>query len=630
MRQQRMVAAVLAGVVVTSGAGWAAGSKMRSPAQVAADTAPPEASLITAGVEKRTLSSAVTTRGTVRYGEPQTVSLAASSLGSGGGGGGANLVTKPPEKGKELTETTVALEVAGRPVNILQGELPMYRDLRPGDTGPDVRQLEEALARLGFSPGKVDGTYDAGTEGAVDAWYEKSGYTAQGPTDEQRDALRAARAAVSSAEDRVLQARESLDKVMQGVTARDVAMAESEVRGAQRDRARAGEDLDAATADEASAAAAVAAARAEEDAARRRADADVAAAESAVREAERAMASAPGPDASAALDQARRALDEARRSGEAAVSAAAAATRQATDMAVKAARAVPEAARMVAASDDKLALARVSLEALKTPSDTATARAMVAKADRDVADARRQLAELDGEVGVVVPADEVLFFPTLPLRVDEPKVARGDDGAKEVMVVSTSRLAIDASVSIPDAALVKVGDKVAIRSTELGIEASGVVSELASKPGTDGVDAQKVYMEVVPDDPPAELTGASVRLSIAVRSTGGDVLAVPVAALSVGSDGASRVQVAERGGGARTVEVEPGLSAQGFVEVAVTGGAKLAEGDRVVVGTSGSGSSDRSGSEPDADPGPAAAESTSRPSTDGVVSLTPAGRVGGG
>lgn len=555
MRRQRMIAAVLAGVVATSGAGWVAGARMKSPAQAAADTAPPEASLITAAVEKRTLSSTVTTRGTVRYGQPQSVTLAASALGGGGGGGGSSLVTKAPEKGAELAESAVALEVSGRPVFVLQGDVPMYRDLRPGDTGADVRQLEEALARLGFSPAKVDGTYDVATEAAVDAWYEKAGYRAQGPTDEQRDALRVARKAVSGAEDQVLQAEENLAKARAGATAKDIAMAEAEVRTAQRDRARAEEELDAAKADEVAARAAEAAARAEEEAVR-------------ARNAEEVQSE----------------VDEVRRQAEAEIAAAEAATRTAAEQVVRATRAVPEAIRAVAAADDRVALAKANLDSLKTPPDTAGATAMLVKAKADLADAKAQLAELDGEIGVVVPADEVLFFPSLPLRIDEPKVERGDDGTQEVMVVSTSRLAVDSSVSIPDASLVKVGDKVSMRSTDLGIEATGVVSKLASKPGTDGVDSQKVYMEVVPDDPPAELTGASVRITIAVKSTGGAVLSVPVAALSVGADGTSRVQVAERDGTIRTVSVEPGLSAQGYVQVTPVAGATLSDGERVVVG----------------------------------------------
>lgn len=549
MRQKRVVAAVLAGVMASSGVGWAAGSRMKSPAQVAAETAPPKASLITAPVEKRALSSKVTTRGTVRFGEPQSVTLAASSLSSGsggtaGGGAGSSLVTKPADKGATLGENSVALEVAGRPVRVLIGAIPMYRDLGPGDTGDDVLQLEQALARLGHRPGKVDGTYDVSTEGAVEAWYAASGYKAQGATDSQRDALRTARQGVSQAEDQLLQAQDALDKAQKGVTAKELAMAEADLRGAQRDLAQAREGLDAARADLATAQSAEARARAEENQVR---------------------AEGGTPEA---------------------VAEAAAATRQAVEALAKATRAVPEAARLVEGAADKLVVAQASLTATRQAPDTTTARAQVAKARRDLAQANTHLAELDGEVGVVVPANEVLFFPSLPLRVDDPKVKRGDDGTKEVMVVTTSRLAIDGSVSIPDAKLVKVGDSVKVTSSDLGIEATGTVSKLADKPGTNGVDAQKVYMEIVPENAPGELTGVAVRLTIAVKSTDGEVLAVPVAALSMGSDGSSRVQLDLRGGKTRIVAVEPGLSAEGYVEVRSKGDG-LSTNDRVVVGRAG-------------------------------------------
>ena len=45
-------------------------------------TAPPEPSLITATVERTTLTSDVVTRGTVRFGLPQVVSLPTSALKS--------------------------------------------------------------------------------------------------------------------------------------------------------------------------------------------------------------------------------------------------------------------------------------------------------------------------------------------------------------------------------------------------------------------------------------------------------------------------------------------------------------------------------------------------------------------
>ena len=88
---------------------------------------------------------------------------------------------------------------------------------------------------------------------------------------------------------------------------------------------------------------------------------------------------------------------------------------------------------------------------------------------------------------------------------------------------------------------------------------------------------------MTPFDAPAALVGASVKLSIAVQSTAGEVLAVPISALSIGADGRERVQV-DRGGRASLVYVRTGLRAQGLVEVSPRRAGELKEGDLVVVG----------------------------------------------
>ena len=84
-------------------------------------------------------------------------------------------------------------------------------------------------------------------------------------------------------------------------------------------------------------------------------------------------------------------------------------------------------------------------------------------------------------------------------------------------------------------------------------------------------------------DAPTNLVGASVRLTIPVQTTGDSVLAVPVSALTMGPDGSSRVQV-DTSGGIVLVEVKPGLSADGYVEITPVGGASLQAGDLVVIG----------------------------------------------
>src|SRR6185436_7205037 len=101
-------------------------------------------------------------------------------------------------------------------------------------------------------------------------------------------------------------------------------------------------------------------------------------------------------------------------------------------------------------------------------------------------------------------------------------------------------------------------------------------------------DPSRVYLQITPGTAPAQLVGASVKLTISVRSTRDAVLVVPVTALSVGADGGSRLQVERPGGRMEYVTVEPGLAAQGLVEVRPVNG-ELKEGDLVVVGERGTG-----------------------------------------
>src|SRR5687767_11227763 len=71
---------VLALVAAAAAGGWVAGSRIESPAEAAARTAPPTPSPILVPVEERVLSSKIVTRGTARYGLPQPIAIAPSAL----------------------------------------------------------------------------------------------------------------------------------------------------------------------------------------------------------------------------------------------------------------------------------------------------------------------------------------------------------------------------------------------------------------------------------------------------------------------------------------------------------------------------------------------------------------------
>ncbi|CAM5460661.1 peptidoglycan-binding protein [Streptomyces atroolivaceus] len=168
-RRRRALISVLAGSVVLTGAGVAAAAFIKSPAQAAADTGPPPASVLTAAVEKKVLSETVITRGKVASSQRITV----SGEGAGGKDAGRSVVTKVAVKeGQSLRMGQLLLEISGRPVFVLKGAVPAYRDLGPGSTGDDVAQLQRALTEIGHGTGSDRaGTFGTGTEQAVERFY---------------------------------------------------------------------------------------------------------------------------------------------------------------------------------------------------------------------------------------------------------------------------------------------------------------------------------------------------------------------------------------------------------------------------------------------------------------------------
>ncbi|MFF0290220.1 peptidoglycan-binding protein [Streptomyces sp. NPDC005262] len=185
------------GAVVLSAAGVTAGQLIRSPAQAIADSAAPPPSTLTAQVEYRTLRDSVIVRGTVKAAQSVDVAPAV-----GGAGIGSPVVTKLPVKaGQELRPGQLLLEVSGRPVFVLKGKLPVYRDLKPGAEGDDVAQLQSSLADLGYSTsGDGNGYFGPRTKTALSAFYESVGYDPLSAQTDGDSAVNSAEEAVTAAE----------------------------------------------------------------------------------------------------------------------------------------------------------------------------------------------------------------------------------------------------------------------------------------------------------------------------------------------------------------------------------------------------------------------------------------------
>ena len=223
-------------VVAAAGGGWLAGRNITSPDQAALETEPPPASLITVEVERAELVADVIIRADVGFDEPATLALS----GGLGNRGAALVVTSAPERGAELVEGSVAIEIAGRPVFLLVGAVPAFRDLRPQDRGPDVEQLETALGRLGYFTGEPDQLWDEATSAAVEAWYEQVGYSPNEPSDVEQVALKSARDRERVASTSLLEAERSWREANEGPTELELRRARTEVSQASSalDRAR--------------------------------------------------------------------------------------------------------------------------------------------------------------------------------------------------------------------------------------------------------------------------------------------------------------------------------------------------------------------------------------------------------
>ena len=479
--------------------GWYAASRTRTPAELAAEAEPPEPSLITAPVELLEISTSVLIRGDVRFDEPETILSSGTALE-----GVSPVVTMVPDVGTEFSEGQVLYEVSGRPTFVFQGELPLFRDLRPGDEGQDVEQFQGALARTGFDPGPIDGVYGTETQRAVDALYAASGYEAIGPSDVELDFE-------ENAEDIVSQAQTTFNRANEE---RQAAVSAKNIL----DRAR----------------------EAEVDA-----DAALGLAQTRLAQAQ----AGTHPDTGAVPTEAEIGQLE-------------------NDVAVS--QSVYNAA--VATYEQ----AKLDVEILGPPRDISPERSALSEAQQD-------LAELRATMGTVVPTTEVIFVGVLPIRVDSVDVTRGDNGAGQIMSVSGSRLAVTTAIGIDEADSVNVGTAVEIEQSRLGILTTGTVSWKADRTGTDGAEVDEYALEVVPDEVIPELSGTNVRISIPIRTTGGEVLAVPLSALSATAGGDAVVTVVADDGSIRTVVVEAGLASSGLVQIIPIVG-EIAEGDQVVVG----------------------------------------------
>lgn len=192
----------------------------------------------------------------------------------------------------------------------------------------------------------------------------------------------------------------------------------------------------------------------------------------------------------------------------------------------------------------------------------------------------------------MLPASEVVFLSGFPARVDSMTAKVGSEVGEKLATVSAGRLVVKGSLGAQEKGLIRPGQKVEVLSEVYGDKVTATVASVADVPtaaegGDQGAaaDSQGYAVVVKPGAPlPARLAGQDVRLTIEAATSGKKVLVVPVSALSAGADSRTSITVLDASGGRRRVEVRAGTSGDGYTEVVPAEGARLAAGDKVVVG----------------------------------------------
>jgi len=615
--------------ILVAVAGTACAVVAPSPKQAAsaAEELPPS----TANVERGNLSAMVSLDGILTYrarsdGSPYSVINQARGT-----------YTSLPDPGDKVNCGDVLYRVNDKPVLLLCGTVPAYRDLRTGDVGEDVRQLNQNLHTLGYDAAagvQIDGgdnNFSSETRKALEALQRDKGFDLR---DTVADAalevqLQQAQAALASAQ-------AAYDKLAHSPLTQDVAAAATAVDVAKAQLAAAQHASDAAqtTAEKGAAAAQVAVANAQQALADAQQNAATIPgivqqqiqqakaklyADQTTWDAQAGRGAATKEQRQSALDADQAAIDQATASAKQQLVQAQQTVNQA-QQALKTAAANLEAVQAkdgqaVQAAHDQVASAEAAVGQAQAGYNKTAARPP--KADLDAAAAQVaaekaavQLALSNLDAAGELHMDDAVFLPG-PVRVVKVTGMLGGSAAAsapsqaatsasasggppaepgaQVLSVTSDTPEVQVELDPSQQSEVQPGDAAQItlpgnKSVTGKVDRLGRVAQVPS--GQDknaGAATIPAYISLDDPDKARGLDQAPVHVEITTEGVD-SALSVPVTALVGKSGGGFAVEVVRDGGRRELVAVKLGLfdTAGGRVEVE----GDLGEGDRVVVPSS--------------------------------------------
>lgn len=161
----------MAALALGTAGGWLAADRLQSPEQIEAAAQAPTPGPVTAAVVAGDLAETITAQAQVGRTTSQESDIPLPDADV------AVVTAAPVDLGVSVVAGSLVRSVNDRPVFALPGAFPLYRNIGRGDTGADVRQLQDGLRAAGYQIRDRElGTFGADTAQAVRDLYKTTNY----------------------------------------------------------------------------------------------------------------------------------------------------------------------------------------------------------------------------------------------------------------------------------------------------------------------------------------------------------------------------------------------------------------------------------------------------------------------
>jgi hypothetical protein len=194
------------------------------------------------------------------------------------------------------------------------------------------------------------------------------------------------------------------------------------------------------------------------------------------------------------------------------------------------------------------------------------------------------------ETAPIVPKSELAFVKQMPTHVTQVASDVGYPAPQTLVALAPSALKIVVQLPLDQSKLLQQGSVADIYLAEDNVIKGKVVAQDdqsadAGKDGKQDPDSKNLKFTIAPDSPlDFSLAGKNIKVIFVLASTSGDVLGVPLGAVSSNSAGETSVVKVDEHENMAPIKVKLGVNGNGIVEIIPADPNALQENDKVLIG----------------------------------------------